>query len=263
MTLHLRPAEASALLKLNECGPHVRFVVIGAVAVGHHVTLSRPTADVDLAIVVAPADLDALLHPLGWQRDPRLKQRWYGPDGFKADVLPAAQELIEAGRVRLDGNNFEMSLVGFDLALEHAELASIVGTSAAVPVASLASLAVLKMVSWLDRPYERRKDLGDLAAILDQGLSDDDDRRWDSHHPVGASQLSFDRQSPYFVGLSVAQVAHSSHRERVMAFLAAIRDERQAWCAVAAQEAGYAGDDPEQRFEAALLAFEKGFEWQG
>jgi hypothetical protein len=107
-------------LQSFEHAPNLKFVVIGAAAVGHHVKLERPTADVDLAFAIGVDDLSKLLETLGWRRDPRMLQRWRGPDGFVADALPASAELIRAGSVRLDEDDFELSLVGFDLALDHA-----------------------------------------------------------------------------------------------------------------------------------------------
>lgn len=258
MTLPITPAQAKALMALRAHAPDVRFVVIGAAAVGHYVKLDRATGDVDLAIVIAPNQLDTLLAPLGWTRHPRMLQRWNGPDGFKADVLPATAELIQAGRVLLDGDSRVMSLLGFDLVLEHAVAAPIHGFTQTVQVASLASLVVLKMVAWLERSHERLKDLGDLATIFEQALSADDDCRWDHAHPVGAAMLQYDQQSPFFVGLRVAEIAAAPHHAQVDLFLDAMRDERRSWCAIMAREAGYAGRDPEGRVVMMLQAFERG-----
>jgi predicted nucleotidyltransferase len=61
MTLPITPAQATALLALRAHAPDLKFVVIGAAAVGHYVRLERATSDVDLAIVIAPHQLDILL----------------------------------------------------------------------------------------------------------------------------------------------------------------------------------------------------------
>ncbi len=263
MTLPITSAQAKALIALKRHAPDVKSVVIGAAAVGHYVTLERATADVDLAIILAPQDLDALLTPLGWIRDQRMLQRWHGPDGFKADVLPATAELIEAGKIQLDGDALEMSLVGFDLAFEHALAVPIQGSAETIQVASLASLVVLKMVAWLERSQERRKDLGDLAMILEHGLPADDDCRWDPTHPVGAAQLQYDQQSPFFVGLSVAQIAAVSHRKHVARFLTIMSDAQRSWPSVMAREARYTGEEPDARVENMLRAFEHGLNAPG
>lgn len=94
-------------------------MLIGTAALGHYSPLTRTTADIDLVIVLAPADLGRVLGPLGWRRDARMRQRWHGPDGVLADLLPATDELVAAREVRFDGDDIRMSLVGFDLALRH------------------------------------------------------------------------------------------------------------------------------------------------
>ena len=259
MTLPVTRAQAQALVALQSRAPEVRVVVVGAAAVGHHVTLTRATADIDLAIAIAPSDLEALLGPLQWRRDERMRQRWYGPGGFRADVLPTTDELLRAGYVQLDDRSGTMSLVGFDLAFEHAERAPLPGLTAQVFVANLASLVVMKVVAWLERKQERRKDLGDLAAMLEQALAADADCRWDASDPVGAAQLTYDEQSPFFVGFSVATIARDVHRTCVQQFLAAMGDDHQAWPAVMAREAALTGDDPEGRAVAMLNAFVQGF----
>lgn len=90
-----------------------------------------------------------------------------------------------------------MSLVGFDLALNHTLRVEVAGQNPfEVEVASLSALVVLKIVAWLDRPYEREKDLGDLGRVLSTALDDVDERRWEP--PLIGEQ--FDDQSPFLWG---------------------------------------------------------------
>ncbi len=105
-------------------------------------------------MIVAPEDLDAVLGLCGWQRDPRMLQRWRSPGGAVVDVLPANDALLAAGEIRFGGGAFAMSLVGFDLAMRHTVQVTIPASEACVEVASLAALVVLKIVAWLDRPYD-------------------------------------------------------------------------------------------------------------
>ena len=260
MTLPITASQGQTLLALRTHAPTVRFVVIGATALGHHVTLDRTTADVDLALAVGAHELGDLLEGLGWKRDQRMPQRWYGVAGSRVDALPASAELVRAGSVRLADEDFEMSLIGFDLALDHAENVLVPGFQQTVQVASLASLVVLKMVAWLDRSHERKKDLGDLATIFEQALSAEDERRWNSEHPLGSSQLQHDQQSPFFVGRNVAEIARPLHREWIAKFLRKVNDLRHGWHAIMAQEAKLTGEDPESRAANLLAAFERGFE---
>jgi len=120
MTLDLNAAQCREIKKLREAAPEVQCVIIGAVAVNHHVTLPRSTGDVDLVLALDAINLRDLLEELGWKQHLKMKRRWTA-DGFVADVLPASPELIAAGAVSLDDDEKEMSLVGFDLLFERAE----------------------------------------------------------------------------------------------------------------------------------------------
>lgn len=261
MTLPLTPAQSSALSALCAGLAGTRLVLIGAAALGYHVPLSRLTADVDLALVVDPARFDALLGPLGWRRDVRVRQRWYGPDDVVADILPASADVLRAGVVRFDDDTREMSVLGFDLALAHASAVSLEGSAVTVDVASLPALVVLKIVSWLDRPSDRAKDLSDLARVLEHALGDDDERRWDPEQPVYASGLEHEDQGAFFVGHALAQIMGAPHREKIEEFLARVGDPDGAGFALMLREARYGGEDPEAKLARRLAAFRTGLAW--
>lgn len=261
MTLPIPNASAVELARLRHAHPELDFVVIGAAALGHHLRLRRVTSDVDLALVVEPVDLPGLLAGLGWSQDARLAHRWYGPDGFIADALPATPALITSGAIEFDAGATRMSLVGYDLVFEHARDVQLPLGGVAVRVASLPTLVVLKMAAWLDRPHERRRDLGDLVQVLCERLSDDDERRWSDIHAVGASKsgLSHDEQSPFFVGLEVAEIARPVHRALVEQFMQRFLAPTSTAPTIAAREAGIRGDEPEERVLADVRAFARGF----
>lgn len=112
------------------------------------------------------------------------------------DVLPATPDVIAAGHVVL-ADGYRMNTLGFDLALARAERASLPGTSETVEVASLASIVVLKIAAWLDRPHQRRKDLEDLGRIFEAALDEWDDRRWGP--PL--ADVPHEQQAAFFIGL--------------------------------------------------------------
>lgn len=76
MTLAIRPAHSALLASIRQAPGSPRVVVIGAVAVGHHIPLARETGDVDLAIVAEEAVVDAILTGADWVREKSAKQRW-------------------------------------------------------------------------------------------------------------------------------------------------------------------------------------------
>lgn len=260
MILALSAVQMRALADLRAGLPETRLVLIGAAALGCHVPLPRTTGDIDIAVVLAPTELERVLEPLGWRRDPRALQRWHGPGAVVADLLPATADLVAAGEIRFDGDDVTMSLVGFDLALRHTVAVPLdeEGTSIEVPV--LAALVVLKIVAWLDRPAARAKDLGDLAHVLDAALADDDERRWDRDDPIFLAGLDHEDQSAFFVGHEVTRIAASAHRQAVSTFLERMSAPDGAEFAAMLRAARYGGASPEERLERRLAAFRRGFE---
>jgi len=179
MTLTIRPAHTALMAHIREAPSSPRFVVIGAVAVAHHVGLGRETGDVDLAIVAEEKEIKTLLEQASWLRETTRTQRWRHKDSDSmVDVLPATARIIKGGQVQFPGDNRILSMVGFDLALDNTVAVALDGGKQSVEVAALPALVMLKIVSWLDRPYERDRDLGDLARMLSRALDDWDERRW-------------------------------------------------------------------------------------
>jgi predicted nucleotidyltransferase len=234
----------------------MRCALIGAIAVKHHVDLPRTTGDVDLALDADPNTISAVLQKLGWRQDPKVLQRWRGPNQALADILPATAEDIAQGAVRFDEDSKEMSLVGFDLLFQHGTEVAVPDSNVTIHVASLPTLVVLKVVAWLDRPQERKKDLGDLAIILRTALASDDERRWDGSMP---EESTTELQSAYFVGCEVRNIAREAHRAAIDQFLDILSDENSTWAAVMAREAKLAVADGEAEILAVLGAFSRGY----
>ncbi len=251
MTLVISPQHADLLIALRRPGSP-RAVVIGATALDHHVKLSRLTADVDLVIVADRAEIADVLEALQWKPDRREWQRWHR-ENSRIDVLPGTQRDLERGFVHVEGQDRDMSVVGFDLALEYASSVAIPNAEETVDVASLASVVVLKMVAWLDRPQQRHKDLGDLACALTRALDDYDETRW--HAPL--VDVAPEDQSAFFVGMEVARIASPAHRAKIAEFLR--RAMTGSWPEVMAREARLIAEDPGDIARSLLDAFARGF----
>lgn len=223
MSLELSAAQWCEIKRLREAAPGIQCVIIGAVAVNHHVRLPRSTGDVDHVLALDVADLRELLKQLGWKQHAKMKQRWIA-EGFVADVLPASPELIAAGAVRLDDDDRAMSLAGFDLLFEQAEEQEFPDGDGSVLVAGLRVIAILKISAWLERPYDRKKDLHDLGTILSGALGEDDERRWEGTIPG-----DFEEQSPRFIGREVGRIVGPEHRALIELFLEKVPAEDSPW----------------------------------
>lgn len=82
-----------------------------------------------------------------------------------------------------------------------------------------AAIVVLKMASYCDRPFERDRDLADIAHLLDAYEEDLSDRRWEE-----AAAQSFDVASSFLLGLDLGLLTRERHRDLVVEFLALVTD---------------------------------------
>src|SRR5438105_11047435 len=163
----LASAQLAALRQLRELWRELDFCLIGATALGCHLPLPRPTNDLDITLSVSlnsfPGGLDKLS---GWRQHPTKEHEWHGPDDVQVDVVPAGEDLIAQGAVTWPRTGHSMSLIGMRLAFATA-LPLFVAEGLSIPVAKPHVLALLRMVSYLDRPAPRQRDLADLAYGLE------------------------------------------------------------------------------------------------
>jgi predicted nucleotidyltransferase len=158
----------------------------------------RGTNDLDISISLSMDELPAGLDSLpGWYPHASKEHEWIGPGNVKVDLIPAGPELLAAGEVIWSRSGCRMSLLGFRLAFERAvPYEAVAGFS--IAVAPLPVIALLKMSAYLDRPYDRERDLQDLGYLLEEYLGVDDQRRYDAK--VIDAGVEYDHISAYLLG---------------------------------------------------------------
>lgn len=220
----LTPFQQAAVAAVRNAWPDVDIALVGALAVGCHIKVEhRKTNDLDLVVPVGTETLYGVLAALdGWTQDPKIEHRFATRDGELVDVLPASPALIAQGYIEWPSGH-RMSLAGFDLAFAHGMLHE-AGDKVSLWVPSAPALTFLKMCAWLDRPEERKKDLGDLAHLMDGYLGDDDDRRWSDE--VMSLGLDFDDASPFLLGRDLGDILRDRDRPHLAAFLTAVTPEK-------------------------------------
>lgn len=229
-------------------------ILIGALAIQCQLPMPRLTADVDVAMVASGTSVAASLSAQGWTSDSNMVHRWR-QEGSVIDILQLTEEDLLIGVVDMDGA--ALSVVGFDLAFSEGNLIRVTETTE-VRVPPLPVLVLLKMISWMDRPHERAKDLGDIVHIWDNALSDDD--RWAEPSPWLATALDYDNQSAFFVGWKLGQVAGAGHIHWAKRFLDRVRDDESSAFAQFVRAARFTGDNPESKLRGRLSAFELGLQ---
>jgi len=215
-----------ALREIRDAWQHRRCVLIGASALDVRLGLRwRTTEDLDLAVDAGMDELSAKMERLSrWSR--RGVQRWRDPTGVLVDMIPAGAELLAAGELIWPQTDARMNLSGINHALELSdELQLSEGLS--FPVAPVAVLALLKMISYLDRPLERGKDLEDLAYLLAEYVGPEDPRRWTDD--VFEADLSYEQVDAFVLGREMRRFVDERERQLIEAFIARVRDEEDAY----------------------------------
>lgn len=241
--------QAQALAAVRAAWPDSEMVLIGALALGQHISLAyRDTNDVDLAVAVPIEDFPGPMTSMkGWTRDTKLEHRFFSPLGQMVDILPADEALLTKGHLDWPSGH-RMSLIGFDLAFAHSTKVHAGKTEVLVPSAPV--LALLKMRAWLDRPTERLKDLQDIAQLLCEYIGDDDDRRFEDD--LFDLELEFQDVSPFALGRDLGRIVKNDHVPHVKEFLAKATPEKIAAYGPACW---HSADNAEQ----ALHMFGRGF----
>lgn len=110
----------------------------------------------------------------------------------------------------------------------------------------------------MDRPFERAKDLGDIAHIWDNALSDDE--RWAEPSPWLDATVDYDNQGAFFVGWKLGQIAGPGHVHWAKRFLDQVRDEDTPAFAQFLRATRYAGNNPQATLRRRLSALELGLQ---
>ena len=159
-------------------------LVVGAMARdlvlvhGFGARLERGTRDVDFAVQVkdwqAFHELTLGLDERGFTKADKLAHRFYMNDDdglrWEVDIVPFGELADENGCIKWPPDeSIEMSVLGFNEAFEHS-LTVQLGDSDnqfAIKVAAPASMAYLKLISWLERePAIRTKDAKDIHYLM-------------------------------------------------------------------------------------------------
>jgi predicted nucleotidyltransferase len=216
--------QSTALRQLSEIWKDTRFCLIGASALARQVDLPRQTADLDVSVSVSLDALAADLQRLeGWKRHPQSEHAWVSPSGVRVDVLPAGPSYLAAGEIVWPGTGARMNLTGIRLALKTGRPVE-VEPGFRIPMAPVHVLALLKMISYLDRPAERERDLHDLAHILEGYVPPDDERRFALE--VLDVDVPYEHASAFLLGYDLAGIVNDGERRAVDEFLSRVRNEQ-------------------------------------
>lgn len=176
------------LLELETCfsALDISFYVIGATARDimmeiHNQTSKRATFDLDVAIAISSWEQyhileKKLLEKDEFRKDQSQKQRFVYKDDFLLDILPYGE--IMKGKEKIfwpPDESFAMTVLGFAEVARDAKTVTI-DDEFNVEILSLAGIFILKMVAWEERNFKNNKDADDIAFILANYLSVNEER---------------------------------------------------------------------------------------
>lgn len=241
---------------------NTQLIIIGAMAYRFHFPeIERYTTDIDLTVALDLddfAELEVEIGKLGWERDKKKEHRWQSPRSTLIDLVPAGVKLREAKQLVWPKSQFSISLVGFEHVFSEAQTVKI--KSLSVDVVSLRVLAFLKIVAFLDRPYERERDLGDLRGILSQ--YEEGSERSFSDEVQAANLVDFSLVPAFLLGVDLAALCTAEETAIAERFLARISDEADALWMLFVRAGRQAGDREEEAARMQLAAFAQGFRRQ-
>jgi predicted nucleotidyltransferase len=212
----------------------VPFFVVGATArdmifdLGHGRPSRRATTDKDFGVRVSSWDefnkLKKSLLTRGLCKETKEVQRLLYQGNLLIDILPFGGIAGAQGEIRWPPDEVVvMSTVGFEDAYRAAvEVRVRARPPLDILVASTPGLAIMKLVSWADRPQERFRDAVDLAFILEQYLdAGNNERLFEKHMDlVEIERFDYVRAGARLLGRDISTIGASEAIGRIREILA-------------------------------------------
>lgn len=212
---------------------HIRYFIVGATArdmILHHgygIRIRRATVDIDLGVEVSDweefqALKEGLLAP-GQFESTRLEQRLLFRHHLPVDIVPFGP--LEQADNEISwppDHDVSMNMLGFEDACRDIQMIRLSSDPVLdVPFASLAGLAILKIVAWNDRPPQGRKDAGDLAFLMRNYLDAGNQERLAEEHPelLAADDFDYERTGTRLLGRDMARIMSPETRAVILAIL--------------------------------------------
>lgn len=192
----------------------------------------------------------------GWWHDERREHRWYAPGNVRIDLLPVGEKARQEKQIRWPVAETRMRVVGYDHVFKHAVTCDL-GAGLNVRVVPLVVLALLKIVSYLDDPNTREKDLQDFSNIMAK-YEEDGERRFSVE--VLESGLDYDSAGAYLLGRDLATLCREEDEfASVERFVQQISDADHSTSAALVRLAGRLGENEDLQLWREVAALARGF----
>lgn len=186
---------------------------------------ARATQDIDLAVHISDeaefqAVKDHLTEHEGFTASKKEAFAIDAPDGTRVDLIPFG-DIEENGAVDLEVRN-KLEVTGFRQVHEAAVEAIEKEGEGRYKVATLAGIAILKLISWSDRPDKRDHDIKDVSQILKEFFHVNDDRIWEEHNDLFGGELELDAIAARVLGRDMGAILRNDKdlHDRITGLLA-------------------------------------------
>jgi len=228
MGFNFTTAHVDALRNLDKVVSPSQWVLIGGAAIASQMDLPRNTEDLDLVAAINLDDLRNLTPRLAQLNFSHLKEhRWVSSDGVGIDILPARVRTAPGNILKWPESGNTVNLAGLHLAFTYAVSHQVV-ENLTIRVAQLRVLFLLKMISYMDQPWTREKDLSDIASIITNWLPLDDGRRWGGD--VMSIEMEYDLVPACVMGKELSEIVQTDEKELILKFISMTQDENDRYC---------------------------------
>jgi len=195
----------------------------------YNLVSSRTTKDWDLAVKLNSWDEFHRLRQALQQGTPplfkstKLAQRLIHTSGIPIDLVPFGGLARANGTVVWPDDETEMTVLGFDEALAHAEWIKL-DTEEEMPIATIPALVVMKFFAFADRKHT--DDLKDVEFILKHYLQyHNEDRIFDElAEKLTNGEIEYQQAGPFLLGKDAGQLCNRQTIERLLPILDSLID---------------------------------------
>jgi len=211
----------------------IPFFVVGATARDiifehiHDIKPRRATVDIDIGVFLADWDQfqnlkEGLIKAANFNQD-RQTHRLISRNGIPVDIVPFGK--ISEGKDSISwppDHETKMSTTGFLECYQNAIAIKICADpDVIIKVASLAGLAILKIISWNDAPDRRGKDAVDLLFIVRKYAEADNEKRFiaEGIDILSAENNDYESATARFLGRDMVKIANPATKARLVEIL--------------------------------------------
>lgn len=200
----------------------IQFYVIGAMARDiimslHGEKARRATQDLDIAIAIPDWSKykmveEGILKIEGFEKDTSQKQRFMYEGIFIVDIVPFGDIMKEDDKIFWPPDEtVAMTVLGFEEVQKATKKVNI-DNDFTIEVASLDGVFVLKLVAWNDRNVNSKKDADDMAFIIANYLSINEERAATDHYTDIYMDNNFNTNTAgaKLLGIDVSKLLKSS-----------------------------------------------------